>query len=177
MEKYFRARPAQKERTPELQCESIFVISHLHPHSCVPQRSPPPLYSPLQLDFCLSSSLSALLQTSSTPPSWNQVQKTPQGTLIVAALGHAKIDVTLRLKVNVNFGMAKRCHSYFFHSSLKRISFQFTNTLPSIFLHCALIRLILKRVCCAIPFRCRLDFTLRFFCILFHIHNSLLLAL
>ena len=107
-----------------------FVISHLHPRSCVPQRSPPPLYSPLQLDFCLSSSLSALLQTSSTPPSWNQVQKTPQGTLIVAALGHAKIDVTLRLKVNVNFGMAKRCHTYFF-------SFFFKTHFISVYQHFA----------------------------------------
>ena len=38
------------------------------------------------------------------------VVRVPQGTLVMAALGHAKIDFTLRLKVNVNFGMAERCH-------------------------------------------------------------------
>jgi len=30
-------------------------------------------------------------------------------TILVAALGHAKIDFTLQSKVNVTFGMAKRC--------------------------------------------------------------------
>jgi hypothetical protein len=30
--------------------------------------------------------------------------------LVLAALSHVKIDFTLQLKVNVNFGMAERCH-------------------------------------------------------------------
>ena len=123
--------------------------------------------------FCFAANFS-------TPPSWNHVQAKkhsgPQGTLVVAALGHAKIDFHFAIESECKFWYGRALPLILFFIFLLKVFYLSWPTFRLLFCLHLFFNFSQKRVCCAIAFRFRLAFTLVLFAfyftltIHFHLH-------